>query len=80
MATVRLLDKAGVDFTYAGKPENCCGTPMLVAGKWDLFARYHAQKYRGCKTHRCGYGSCLLSGLRHDVAQCLSRMGEKIGH
>ncbi|PKN96099.1 MAG: Fe-S oxidoreductase, partial [Chloroflexi bacterium HGW-Chloroflexi-5] len=37
MATVRLLDKAGVDFTYAGKPENCCGTPMLVAGKWDLF-------------------------------------------
>jgi len=38
MATVRLLDKAGVDFTYAGKPENCCGTPMLVAGKWDLFA------------------------------------------
>jgi Fe-S oxidoreductase len=38
MATVRLLDKAGVDFTYAGKPENCCGTPMLVAGKWELFA------------------------------------------
>ena len=34
MATVRLLDKAGVDFVYAGNPENCCGTPMLVAGKW----------------------------------------------
>ncbi len=38
IAAVRLLDKAGVDFTYAGNPENCCGTPMLVAGKWDLFA------------------------------------------
>jgi Fe-S oxidoreductase len=38
MATVRLLDKAGVDFVYAGNPENCCGTPMLVAGKWELFA------------------------------------------
>ncbi len=36
-AAVRLLDAAGVDFTYAGKQENCCGTPMLVAGKWDLF-------------------------------------------
>jgi len=35
MATVRLLDKAGVDFVYAGNPENCCGTPMLVAGKWE---------------------------------------------
>ena len=38
MASVRLLDAAGVDFTYVGKKENCCGIPMLVAGKWDLFA------------------------------------------
>jgi heterodisulfide reductase subunit B len=38
MASVRLLDAAGVDFTYIGKKENCCGTPMLVAGKWELFA------------------------------------------
>ncbi len=37
-ATVRLLDEAGVDFTYVGKKENCCGTPMLVAGKWEVFA------------------------------------------
>lgn len=38
MASVRLLDTAGVDFTYVGEKENCCGTPMLVAGKWDVFA------------------------------------------
>ncbi len=38
MASVRLLDAAGVDFTYLGERESCCGTPMLVAGKWDLFA------------------------------------------
>ena len=38
MASVRLLDKAGVDFTYVGKKENCCGIPMLVAGRWDLYA------------------------------------------
>lgn len=37
MASVRLLDAAGVDFTYLGEKENCCGTPMLVAGKWDVF-------------------------------------------
>jgi Fe-S oxidoreductase/FAD/FMN-containing dehydrogenase len=39
MATVRLLDAAGVDFTYLGEKESCCATPMLVAGKWDLFER-----------------------------------------
>ena len=38
IGTVRLLDAAGVDFTYLGQQENCCATPMLVAGKWDLFA------------------------------------------
>lgn len=37
MASVRLLDEAGVDFTYLAEKENCCATPMLVAGKWDLF-------------------------------------------
>jgi len=37
IASVRLLDSAGVDFTYLGEKENCCGTPMLVAGKWDVF-------------------------------------------
>ncbi|MCJ7681792.1 MAG: (Fe-S)-binding protein, partial [Candidatus Aminicenantes bacterium] len=36
-AAVTLLDAAGVDFSYLGKVENCCGTPMLVAGKWDVF-------------------------------------------
>lgn len=37
IASARLLDEAGVDFTYLGEKENCCATPMLVAGKWDLF-------------------------------------------
>jgi Fe-S oxidoreductase/FAD/FMN-containing dehydrogenase len=37
LATMRLLDVAGVDFTYTGKKESCCGIPMLVAGKWDVF-------------------------------------------
>ena len=36
-AAVTLLDAAGVDFSYLGNVENCCGTPMLVAGKWELF-------------------------------------------
>ena len=37
LASVRLLDAAGVDFTFLGTKESCCATPMLVAGKWDLF-------------------------------------------
>lgn len=37
IATVRLLDAAGVDFTYLGREDGCCGTPMLVCGKWDVF-------------------------------------------
>jgi Fe-S oxidoreductase/FAD/FMN-containing dehydrogenase len=36
-STVKLLHAAGVQFATLGKDEMCCGIPMLVAGKWDLF-------------------------------------------
>lgn len=36
-ATATLLAKAGVDFAYLGKEEACCGIPMLVAGRWDVW-------------------------------------------
>ncbi len=39
VGTVRLLDAAGVDFTYLAEKESCCATPALVSGKWDTFAR-----------------------------------------
>lgn len=38
IGSVRLLDAAGVDFTTLGNEESCCSTPMLVAGKWEVFA------------------------------------------
>lgn len=36
-SATKLLDAAGVEFTVLGKDEMCCGIPMLVAGKWDLW-------------------------------------------
>ena len=63
MASVRLLDAAGVDFTYVGEKENCCGTPMLVAGKWDVFAETIEEKYSGRSRSRCRYCYYFLSGL-----------------
>jgi len=38
IASVRLIDEAGIDFSYLGEKENCCGTPMLVAGKWGILS------------------------------------------
>ncbi|MGC8810365.1 MAG: FAD-binding and (Fe-S)-binding domain-containing protein [bacterium] len=49
MASVRLLDAAGVDFTYLGTKENCCATPMLVAGKWDLFSEIMRRNIQAVK-------------------------------
>ncbi|MCB9264325.1 MAG: FAD-binding oxidoreductase [Lewinellaceae bacterium] len=48
-ASVALLEKAGVDFTYLGNEEQCCGTPMLVAGKWDQFAEILKHNYKEVK-------------------------------
>ncbi|MFC1941922.1 FAD-binding and (Fe-S)-binding domain-containing protein [Chloroflexota bacterium] len=49
MSSVRLLDAAGVDFTYLGTKENCCGTPMLVCGKWDVFEGVMRENIRNMK-------------------------------
>jgi Fe-S oxidoreductase/FAD/FMN-containing dehydrogenase len=59
IASVRLLDSAGVDFTYLGKKENCCGTPMLVAGKWDEFA--HVMKANVAAVKSTGANSIITS-------------------
>lgn len=63
MASVRLLDEAGVDFTYLGEKENCCATPMLVAGRWDLFEEtmrknIQAVKDAGADTVICSCPAC----------------------
>lgn len=64
-ATLRLLDKAGVDFTYMGGDEACCGIPMKVSGKWDVFEEIFEHnvaeaKRRGVKTI---VTSCPACGL-----------------
>jgi Fe-S oxidoreductase/FAD/FMN-containing dehydrogenase len=58
-ASVRLLDKAGVDFVPLGNEENCCGTPMLVAGRWDLFAEIMKRNIELVK--RAGAGTVITS-------------------
>jgi Fe-S oxidoreductase/FAD/FMN-containing dehydrogenase len=64
-ATVRLLDKAGVEFGYMGPDEACCGIPMKVAGKWDVFEEIYLHntteaRRRGAKTI---VTSCPACGL-----------------
>ncbi|HEY5373195.1 MAG TPA: FAD-binding and (Fe-S)-binding domain-containing protein [Polyangiaceae bacterium] len=49
IASVRLLDRAGVDFSYLGEKESCCATPMLVAGKWDVFVETMKQNLAAVK-------------------------------
>jgi Fe-S oxidoreductase len=49
MASVRLLDAAGVDFTYVGEKENCCGIPMLVSGKWNIFEEIFRKNFQVMK-------------------------------
>ena len=49
MASVRLLDAAGMDFSYLGSEESCCGIPMLVAGRWDVFEEIMRRNIKAVK-------------------------------
>lgn len=64
--TARLLDAAGIEFTYMGDGEACCGLPMLVSGQWDAFEeilRHNiaGMKARGVKTVVTSCPACWLS-------------------
>ncbi|HOT91288.1 MAG TPA: FAD-binding and (Fe-S)-binding domain-containing protein [Anaerolineae bacterium] len=82
-ASVRLLDEAGVDFTYVGKKENCCGTPMLVAGKWDVFVEtmkknIAAVKATGADTVITSCPACNMM-WRHVYPEWCEKLGIEYG-
>ncbi|MGD8280149.1 MAG: FAD-binding and (Fe-S)-binding domain-containing protein [Gemmatimonadota bacterium] len=62
-ASLQLLLDAGYDVAYMGSDEMCCGLPMKVAGKWDLFEESYdhnvaAARQRGAKTIVTSCPSC----------------------
>jgi Fe-S oxidoreductase/FAD/FMN-containing dehydrogenase len=64
-ASIRLLQDSGYDVAYMGEDEACCGIPMKVAGKWDLFEDIYEHnvaeaRKRGAKTI---VTSCPACGL-----------------
>jgi Fe-S oxidoreductase len=80
-ASIRLLDEAGVEFTYMGSDEACCGIPMKVAGKWDLFEEIFEHnvaeaRKRGAKTI---VTSCPACGLiwKEMYANIAAQRGEE---
>ncbi len=79
MATTRLLDEVGIDYTYVGPKENCCGTPMLVAGKWELFAEtmkknIAAVKATGADTVITSCPACNMM-WRHTYPEWAAKLG-----
>ena len=82
-AAVTLLDAAGVDFTTLGNVENCCGTPMLVAGKWDIFAEtmkknIAAVKAAGADTVVSSCPACDMM-WRHVYPEWAGKLGVEFG-
>jgi Fe-S oxidoreductase/FAD/FMN-containing dehydrogenase len=64
-ATACLMNKAGVEFTYLGEDEACCGIPMLVSGLWDTWEEImrhniEGMKKRGVKTVVTSCPACWL--------------------
>ncbi len=51
IGTAELLNKAGVEFAYVGNEENCCGIPMLVSGRWDVWESNMRQNIDTMKAH-----------------------------
>ena len=49
IATTLILDKAGIDYTFAGEEEWCCGAPLIMTGDFEgarELAMHNIEKYR----------------------------------
>jgi Fe-S oxidoreductase len=77
-ASVRLLTDAGYDISYMGTDEACCGIPMKVAGKWDVFEEIYehnvAEAEAGSQDDRH-----LVSRMRAGVERALRRLAAERG-
>ncbi len=81
LASVKLMDEAGIDFTYLGEKENCCGIPMFFAGKWDIFAEIvrrniTAMNEAGVETVITSCPSCYMS-WKHIYPEWAARLDLK---
>ncbi len=79
IGAVRMLDDAGVEFTGLFDKEACCGIPMLVAGRWDVFEKIMRinvsnMKKKGVKTVITSCPACWL--MWHTV---YPQWAEKLG-
>ncbi len=50
-SSAMMMHKAGIEFTYLGEDEACCGIPMLVAGKWEVFEDILRHNVAAMKKH-----------------------------
>lgn len=79
-STLRLLLDSGLEVTYLGNEESCCGIPMKMAGKWDLFSKMYrenvaAARARGVKTIVTSCPACSLV-WKEFYAEEAARLGE----
>jgi Fe-S oxidoreductase/FAD/FMN-containing dehydrogenase len=82
-AAVTLLDAAGLDFSILGNVENCCGTPMLVAGKWEVFVEVMKKNIAAVKAAGAGtvITSCPACNMmwRHTYPEWAKKLGIDFG-
>jgi FAD/FMN-containing dehydrogenase/heterodisulfide reductase subunit C len=76
MASVRLLDAAGVDFTYVGE---LLRDAHARGGQMGRLRGDDEKQHRGGQGGRGRHGGLILPRLRHDVAPCLPGLGREAG-
>jgi heterodisulfide reductase subunit D len=85
VATVKLLDKAGVKFNVLGEDEWCCGSPLLRTGQRDVVMRdvaphnVRAMDRRGWKEMVTACAGCYNT-MKNDYPKLTGTPSYKIYH
>jgi Fe-S oxidoreductase len=78
-STASVLRKLGIEFTYAGKDEVCCGSPFLRTGQRDVVERLFMKNYRVWE--KMGIETIITScpGCYRTIAKDYPRVAEEKG-
>ncbi|AKG91912.1 CoB--CoM heterodisulfide reductase [Geoglobus ahangari] len=77
--TVEFLNKAGIDYTYAGEDEYCCGSPFLRTGQRDIAKKFFLKNYEEWKRRGVRRILTTCSGCFRTIAKDYPEISEEFG-
>ena len=79
-STAEFFNRIGLDYTYAGEDEHCCGSPFLRTGQREIAYEFFRKNYEEWKKRGVKTIVTTCSGCYRTIAKDYPEIAEKLGY